>query len=142
MPPETSAHSHDPTRTAWLDQIRSEAEHAIAKMWRSQHRTCLLSTSPRSLDPKGRPTGSIERKGSRLRAFESLRAQILSTLTAADDNLARLLIEHSEFASSLRLAFSPDEASMRFAEFLLAGDNAWSHGNAGEQVLWIDSWHE
>lgn len=142
MSPEAPAPSHDPTRSAWLDKMRPGAERAIAKAWKPQHRACLLWTAPRAVDRKGRLTSGIEKKDSRLRAFDETRAQVLKALATGDREAARSLAERSEFAHAMRLAFTLEEAAASFAEFLVSGDNAWMDGDAGESALWICSWHE
>lgn len=142
MSHEAPTHASDPTRAAWLDKMRPGAERAIAKVWRSQHRSCLLWTTPRAVNRKGRLTSGLEKKESRLRAFDEVRSQILKALATGDRESATSLAERSEFAHAMRLAFAPDEATAGFTEFLVSGDNAWSDGDAGESVLWICSWRE
>lgn len=142
MSPEAPTPSLDSTHSAWLDKMRPGAQRAIAKAWKPQHRACLLWTAPRSVDRKGRTTSGIEKKNSRLRAFDEVRAQVLKALATGDREAARSLAERSEFAHAMRLAFTMDEAAASFAEFLVSGDNAWLDGDAGECVLWICSWRE
>ena len=142
MAHQPTSPSSDPTRATWLDKARPTAEQAIAKVWRPQHRVCLMSTSPRRVDRKGRLTSGIETKDSRIRAFDVARRQVLQALIMGDLSAARSLLERSEFAYANHLATSADEAATRFAEALVAGDNAWADGDAGEGVLWISSWRE
>jgi hypothetical protein len=122
--------------------MRPGAERAIAEVWKPQHRACLLWRTPRALDRKGRLTSGMEKKDSRLRAFDEVRAQIVKALATGAHEASASLAERSEFAHAVRLAFTPDEAAAAFAEFLVAGDNAWSEGDAGESVLCICSWRE
>ncbi|HEV7298035.1 MAG TPA: hypothetical protein VGN72_01630 [Tepidisphaeraceae bacterium] len=142
MSPEAATHPNDPTRAAWLDKMRPGAERAIANVWKPQHSAFLLWTTPRAVDRKGRLTSGTEKKDSRLRAFDEVRAQVLKLLASGDFDAARSLAERSEFAHAMRVAFNPDEAAARFAEFLVSSDNAWCEGDAGERVLWICSWRE
>lgn len=142
MPPEKPTHTNDPTRSAWLNKIRPGAEQAIAKVWKPQHHACLLWTTPHAVDRKGRLTSGLEQRDSRLRAFDQVRARIIDALASGDRDAARSLTEQSDFGHAMRLAFTTEEAVSGFAEFLVAGDNAWCEGDAGESVLWICSWRE
>ena len=142
MPPEAAAQSRDPTRSAWLDKVRPTAERVVTNLWTPHHRAALLWTSPRSLDRKGRLTAGFEKKESRLRAFDELRGQVLRALSAETPEAAKQLVARSEFAHAIRVAFTKEEAVTCFAEFLVAGDNAWTDGDGGPGVLWICSWRE
>lgn len=114
----------------------------MAELWKPHHRAALLWTSPRSLDRKGRLTPGVEKKESRLRAFDEVRGQVLRALSSETPDAAKQLAARSEFAHATRLAFAKEEAVTCFAEFLVAGDNAWTDGDGGPNVLWICSWRE
>lgn len=122
--------------------MRPPAERAIAKLWKPHHRAGVLWTSPRSLDGKGRLTPGVEKKKSRLREFDEVCRRVLEALSSKTPDAAKLLVAQSEFAHAIRLAFAPEEAVTCFAEFLVAGDNAWTYGDGGPNVLWISSWRE
>jgi hypothetical protein len=127
----------DPTRSAWLDKLQPTAVNVVTSLWKPHHRSAMIWTSPRKRDRKGRITTGIEKNALRLRQFGDFRKLLLEALTRCDEDAARTLLHGSEFAHAIRLAFRREEAVTHFADFLVAGDNAWSHGDAGASVLWI-----